>query len=122
MPSNVTFLAAISCHNQPTSYSQVVTDPQWQATMASEIAALEKNHAWTLTHLPPRKKPIGSKWVYKIKDHANGTIEHHKVLLVAKGCTQLKGLDYTETFSPIAKLTFVRCLLAVATAKNWELH
>jgi hypothetical protein len=90
--------------------------------MQQELEALEQNHTWTLEPLPPGKKPIGSKWVYKIKYHSDGTIERYKARLVAKGYTQIDGLDYTETFAPVAKLTTVRTLLAVAVAKSWELH
>ena len=89
--------------------------------MAAEIAALEANHIWTLTPLLANKKPIGYKWVYKIKYKFDGFIERYKARLVAKGFTQKKGVDYNETFSPIAKMVFVKCLLAVATVKGWYL-
>ena len=90
--------------------------------MDKEIAALESNRTWTLTALPFGKKPIGSKWVYKIKRKADGSIERYKARLVAKGYTQLEGVDYSETFSPVVKLTTVRLVLVLAAAKNWLLH
>ncbi|RVW97674.1 Retrovirus-related Pol polyprotein from transposon RE1 [Vitis vinifera] len=91
-------------------------------SMQSELAALEANHTWSLTSLPPGKKPIGCRWVYKIKRHSDGTIERFKARLVAKGYTQLEGIDYHDTFSPTAKMITVRCLLALAAAQNWSLH
>jgi hypothetical protein len=90
--------------------------------MAAEIHALEANNSWLLTDLPPNKCHIGCQWVYKVKLKANGEVERYKARLVAKGYTQCEGLDYSDTFSPIAKLTTVRCLLALPAAKKWHLH
>ncbi|XP_075636592.1 putative mitochondrial protein AtMg00820 [Castanea sativa] len=70
--------------------------------MAAEIAALEANHTWTLTPLPTNKQPIGCKWAQ----------------LVAKSFTQKEGVDYNETFSLVAKIVYVKCLLAVAAVKG----
>ena len=81
--------------------------------MAAAIVALEANNTWTLTPLPTGKKPIGCKWVYKVKYKTDGSIERYKAKLVAKGFTQ-KGVDYFETFSPVAKMVSIKVLLAVA--------
>nr|KYP62794.1 Retrovirus-related Pol polyprotein from transposon TNT 1-94 [Cajanus cajan] len=83
--------------------------------MKAEIDALQANHTWTLTTLPPHKKAIGCRWIYKVKYNADGTIGRYK------GYTQLEGLDYLDTFSPVAKLTTVRLLLALAAIHNWHL-
>ncbi|KAI5342772.1 hypothetical protein L3X38_010648 [Prunus dulcis] len=90
--------------------------------MQVELLALEHNNTWTITLLPSGQHSIGSKWVYKIKYHSYGTIEYYKACLVAKGYTQIQGLDYTETFAPVAKLGIVKCLLSIATVRGLSLH
>jgi len=89
--------------------------------MKEELDALEANHTWVTTSLPPSKTPIGFRWIYKIKRKYNGTIERYKARLVAKGYTQLEGLDFLDTFAPIAKITTLRLLLAFVAAQNWVL-
>ena len=89
--------------------------------MAAEIAALEANSTWTLTPLSDGKKTIGCKWVYKIKYKADGSIERYKAKFVAMGYTQKEGIDYFETFSPVAKMVYVKVLLAIAAIKGWFL-
>ena len=97
-------------------------DQKWQEAMQHELDALKSQKTWSLVPLPAGHRPIGSKWVYRIKYNSNGTIERYKARFVAKGFSQQEGLDYTETFAPVAKLTTVRCLLAVAAARHWPLY
>lgn len=90
----------------------------WQQAIQTELAALDKTKTWTLVDLPEGKVPIGCKWVFKVKQKVDGSIERYKARLVAKGYTQTEGIDYIETFSPVVKLTTVRTLLSVAASKN----
>ena len=110
-------LAVSSSPKEPQSFSQVVQDPLWRAAMDKEIQALEMNHTWDVTSLPPGKSPIGCKWVYKVKLNLDGSVERFEARLVAKGYTQREGLDFLETFSLVAKTVSVRVLLALAAAR-----
>ena len=116
------FLANITGPTEPTSYAQAIQDPNWHHAMHVKLEALQQNHTWSMVPLPPGHKPIGCNWVYKIKYKSDGTIERYKARLVAKGYTQIEGVDYQETFSPTAKLTTLRCLLTVASSRNWYIH
>ena len=89
--------------------------------MQAEIDALQANHTWVMTPLPPLNVPIGCKWVFKVKLKADGFIERYKARLVVKGYTQTEGIDIYETFSPILKFTIVRTLLAVTAIQGWQL-
>ncbi|CAM8926953.1 unnamed protein product [Rhodiola kirilowii] len=90
--------------------------------MQAEIDALQLNDTWEVTDLPQGKHVIGCKWVYKIKRHSDGSIERYKARLVAKGFTQEEGLDYHETFAPVVKMTTIRTVLTLASAKNWPIN
>jgi hypothetical protein len=113
---------SVSTNIEPQFYHQVVQHQHWRKAMSDEIHALEENNTWFLTDLPSHKKTIGRRWVYKIKFKADGSIERYKTRLVAKGYTQCEGLDYFDTFSPVAKITTVRILLALTASKNWFIH
>ena len=118
--SHHALIHAISSHIEPTSYTQAAMIPEWQQALKAELHALEENGTWSLTALPPGKRAMGCQWVYKLKFRANGSLEQHKAHLVAKGYTQ-QGVDYIDTFSPIAKLVTIKLLLVLVAIHGWFL-
>ena len=84
--------------------------------MKEKLDALTKNHTWDLVTLPPGQSMVGCKWIYKIKTHYDGSIERYKAHLVAKGFIQEYGIDYEETFAPVAHISSVCALLTVVAA------
>jgi len=111
----------ISSAEKPRNYEEVFQYPPWICAMKKQLKALQDNGTWSLTTLPTGKSAIGCRWVYKIKHHTNGSIERYKARLIAKGYNQIEGLDFLDTFAPIAKLTTLRLLLALAATQNWTL-
>lgn len=86
---------------------------KWMKAIDEELSALEENNTWTVTELPPGKKALNSKWVFRVKSDAYGNVEKYKARLVIKGCSQKAGVDYSETYAPVASLVTVRTLLSV---------
>ncbi|KAL5549057.1 hypothetical protein UlMin_004288 [Ulmus minor] len=109
---------SISTITEPSSFSQVIKVKEWQDAMDAELQALEENQTWSVVSLPDGKRPVGCKWVYRIKHKDDGTVERYKARLVAKGYTQQEGIDFTDTFSPVAKLVTVKMFLSLAAIKG----
>ena len=116
------FAHTLSSCNIPSSVEEALSDPKWAQAIKEELEALQKNKTWALVVLPEGKKTVGCKWIFSIKYKADGSIDRYKARLVAKGYTQTYGIDYQETFSPVAKLNTVRVLLSLAANLDWPLH
>lgn len=114
-PHHLPFISSITVNEEPKNYKQAIQHKHWIEAMNYELEALHQNGNWSITDLPPGNAPIGCKWVFKIKYKYDGSIERYKARLVAKGYTQIEGMDFLETFSPIAKATTIRLLLAMAS-------
>ena len=104
--------------SEPATYQEVASIPEWQLAMSEEFADLDRTGTWDLVPLPSHAVPITCKWVFKIKTKSDGSIERYKARLVARGFQQTQGLDYDETFAPVAHMTTVRTLVAVAASSS----
>ena len=90
--------------------------------MNHEFDALLNNQTWSLVPPHPSQNKIGYKWVFRIKRHADGSIERYKAWLVAKGFHQQPEIDYHETYSPVIKPTMVRIILSLTISASWSIH
>ncbi|XP_075086168.1 uncharacterized protein LOC142168895 [Nicotiana tabacum] len=106
---------------EPHSYQQASSIPAWKKAMRKEFEAPQANHTWCVIELHVGKKPIGCKWVYKIKYKAGGTVEIYKARLVVRGDAQVEGVDFNETFSHIVKFSTVKCLITMAVKRSWPI-
>ena len=89
--------------------------------MNVEMEALKKNMRWKVVDLPKGKKLVDCKWVFSVKYKADGSLKRYQARLIAKGYTQTYGVDYHDTFVPVAKLDIVRVLLSLAVSSDWNL-
>ena len=90
--------------------------------MQEELTSIRANSTYELVPLPPGRHAIGSKWVFKTKRHADGSVDRLKARLVAKGYLQQPGIDFTETFAPVVRFSSLRAILAIAAAADYEIH
>lgn len=106
----------------PKHFREAAQHSNWLQAMNEELDALESNGTWEITDLPTGKTAIGCKWVYTTKYDPQRNCSRYKARLVILGNRQRYGIDYDQTFAPVAKLTTVRSLLAVAAIKGWFTH
>lgn len=114
------FMTTLQKTNDPISFKEAVQHDNWVSAMNEELEALELNQTWEIMQLPPGKHIIGCKWIYRTKYKPDGSVDKYKARLVILGCNQKPGEEFSETFAPVAKLTTVKTLLAVASMQNWH--
>lgn len=111
--------------NTPLSYADASRSPDhddWKTACESEIASLKKNETYRACKLPADRTAIDTKWVFALKLDKEGNVERFKARVVARGFKQIEGLDFTDTYSPVAAYSSIRTFLAIAANKDWEIQ
>ncbi|RVW21330.1 Retrovirus-related Pol polyprotein from transposon RE1 [Vitis vinifera] len=103
-------------------FEEAEKDDKWIEAMKEELRMIEKNDTWELVDRPQHRKVIGVKWVYRTKLNADGSVNKYKARLVVKGYSQVFGVDFSETFAPVARLDTIRMLLALTAQKGWKTY
>ena len=116
------FIASLDSISLSNTFQEALSHPCWYSAMIEEMDALNGNGTWNLVHLPTGKKVIGCRWVFAVKVNPDGSVARLKARLVAKGYSQIYGVDYSDTFSPVAKMTSVWLFISLAATHNWDLH
>ena len=109
----------------PVSYQEATTGPdkrKWETAMETEMTSLRENHVCDLVNLPVGKKTVGSKWVYKVKTGADGSVQRYKARLVAQGFTHQYGTDFDETFCPVVRQESLQLLMALSVRYGLSIH
>lgn len=109
------------CNNVPQTFEELKERDDrdlWLKAVKEEIHSLEENNTWELIELPYGKIPIKTKWVFTLKQDGDGKIERFKARMVIKGCAQKQGIDYGETYAPVARLSTLRALVCLASKQN----
>jgi hypothetical protein len=113
---------ALLSHIEPNSIKEACKDENWVNAMNEELDQIEKNQNWELVPRPKNKNFIGTKWVFKNKVNENGKLIRNKARLVCKGYSQVEGVDFEETFAPVARLEAIRMFLAFASYKKLKVY
>jgi hypothetical protein len=90
--------------------------------MVEEYDSIVKNSAWEIVLRPVDKLVVGSRWIYKVKQANNGSVEEYKARFVAWGFSQIEGIDYDETFTPVARYSSIRSILSLSVQMGWHIH
>jgi hypothetical protein len=116
--SNTLFVALFESRD----IGHALSDLSWINVMHEELENFERNQVWTLVDPPRDVNVIETKWVFKNKQGEDGEVVRNKARLIAQGYSQVEGLDFVETFTPVARLEAIRILLAFATSKGFKLY
>lgn len=113
---------ALMAEFEPVKTEEALSDPKWICPMKEELESIENNNTWELVDLQDGKKPIGVRWVFKVKENHKSEIIKHKTRLVSKGLLQRKGIAFEEVFAKIARIETIRLVVGIANNNNWLIY
>ncbi|KAK4857146.1 hypothetical protein QYF36_025054 [Acer negundo] len=118
-------LISYTCYTsqiEPKKVDEALNDEFWVLAMQEELNQFERNEVWTLVPKPKSTNMIGTKWIYRNKSNEDGNIVRNKARLVAQGYSQIEGINFEETFAPVARLKSIRLLLSISCVHKFKLH
>ena len=113
------YIAAVK---EPETVELALQKDEWKQAMISKFEALQRNNTWSLVPLLEERIPIGCRWIYRVKENPDGSVEKYKTRLVVKGFHQQVGFDFNETFSPVVKPTTIRIVFTIALSRGWSVR
>jgi hypothetical protein len=107
---------------EPTCFEESIQRKEWADAMTEEYQSIMKNEVWEIVPRPKNKDVVSSRWLFKIKHVVDGSIEKYKAIFVTRGFSHKEGIDYEETFTPMARYTLIKTIIALAAKMKWKLH
>jgi hypothetical protein len=115
-------LAQVSVTLDLETFGEASGHPDWDISMNEEYCSLLANNTWDIVPLPKGRKIVRCKWLYRTMYASNGSVETNKARLVSKGFSQVEGIEYNETFAPVAKMNYIHLILSFIASHKWEVH
>ena len=109
-------------NSEPSSYEEAASQQVWREAMQEEYSSIMKNDVWEVVPRPEGKSVVTSRWLYKVKHVADGSIEKFKSRFMARGFSRVEGVDYEETFAPVARYTSIHSIVSIAAEMGWKIH
>jgi hypothetical protein len=106
----------------PTCFEEAIQKKEWANAMTEEYQSIIKNDVWEIVPRPKSKDVVSSKWIFKIKNVANSSIEKYKARFVTRVFSQKEGIDYEEKLAPVSRYTSIRTIVLLASKMKWKLH
>jgi hypothetical protein len=107
---------------EPSTFEEATSRQVWRDSMMEEYNSIMKNDVWEVVPRPEGKSVVTYKWLYKLKHVADGSIEKYKACFVARGFSQVEGVDYDETFVSVSRYTSIRVVISIAAEMGWKIH